>query len=121
MCTERVQQLFASSTLRVYTSDDVVGVEVGGALKNIFAIAGECSQSLRLSLYLTISLTHYISCFLPYTAGMAEGMGLGINTMAALVTRGCSEMTRLAVRMGAKPETLSGLSGIGAHTTHTQN
>jgi len=69
----------------VYTSSDVVGVEVGGALKNIYAIA----------------------------AGMAEGMGFKLNTAALLVTRGCSEMRKLAVTLGAKPATLSGLSGIG--------
>lgn len=82
---ERVQRLFASPSFRVYTTDDVVGVEIGGALKNVFAIA----------------------------AGMSEGLGLGTNTLAALVTRGCSEMTRLAVKMGARPDTVSGLSGIG--------
>jgi len=82
---EDVQRLFASETLRVYTTDDVIGVQVGGALKNIFAIA----------------------------AGIIEGLGLGVNTMAALVTRGCSEMCKLAVALGGRPETLSGLSGIG--------
>ncbi len=71
--------------MRVYTSDDVVGVEVGGALKNVFAIG----------------------------AGVAEGLGLGANALAALVTRGLTEMTRLSVAMGANPHTLSGLSGAG--------
>lgn len=82
---ETFQRLFASKWLRVYTASDVVGVEVGGALKNVIAIA----------------------------AGIAEGLGLGMNSMAALVTRGCSEMKRLAMAMGARPETLAGLSGIG--------
>eukprot|EP01094_Clydonella_sp_ATCC50884_P012783 TRINITY_DN23066_c0_g1_i1.p1 TRINITY_DN23066_c0_g1~~TRINITY_DN23066_c0_g1_i1.p1 ORF type:complete len:350 (-),score=114.82 TRINITY_DN23066_c0_g1_i1:187-1236(-) len=81
----QVQRLFVSKSLRVYTSTDVVGVEVGGALKNVFALA----------------------------AGMAEGLGYGYNTMAMLVTRGCAEMRRLAERMGADPHTLAGLSGIG--------
>jgi glycerol-3-phosphate dehydrogenase (NAD+) len=80
-----VAALFRHSMLRVYVTEDVIGVEVGGALKNVFAIA----------------------------AGIGDGMGLGQNSMAMLVTRGCSEMTRLAVRIGARPETLSGLSGIG--------
>eukprot|EP01116_Phalansterium_solitarium_P012220 TRINITY_DN2829_c0_g1_i1.p1 TRINITY_DN2829_c0_g1~~TRINITY_DN2829_c0_g1_i1.p1 ORF type:complete len:360 (-),score=95.28 TRINITY_DN2829_c0_g1_i1:348-1358(-) len=80
-----VQHLFSSQRVRVYTTDDVVGVEVGGALKNVFAIA----------------------------AGIIEGLGLGMNTTAALLTRGTSEMTKLAVRMGARPATVAGLSGIG--------
>jgi len=83
--TKRVQQLFTSPTVRAYTSDDVIGVEIGGALKNVFAIA----------------------------AGMASGIGLGLNSKAMLVTRGCSEMTRIALKIGAKQETLAGLSGIG--------
>jgi len=82
---EDVQKLFTSTSFRCYTSNDVLGVEVGGALKNVFAIA----------------------------AGIVDGLGLGMNSMAALVTRGCHEMTRLAVAMGAQPHTLSGLSGIG--------
>jgi len=81
----KVQELFASAYVRVYTTDDVIGVEVGGALKNVFAIA----------------------------AGITEGLGFGMNTMAALVTRSCSEITKLAVAMGAHPKTVSGLSGIG--------
>eukprot|EP00624_Nannochloropsis_granulata_P005809 evm.model.NODE_41581_length_36418_cov_47.844444.2 len=70
---------------RVFTSTDVVGVEVGGAVKNVIAIA----------------------------AGMCEGLGLGTNAMAALVTRGCNEMQRLALSLGARPTTLTGLSGVG--------
>ena len=70
---------------RVFTSTDVVGVEVGGAVKNVIAIA----------------------------AGMCEGLGLGTNAMAALVTRGCNEMQRLALSLGARPSTLTGLSGVG--------
>jgi glycerol-3-phosphate dehydrogenase (NAD(P)+) len=81
----RLQHAFAHSTFRLYTNTDVIGVEMGGALKNIIAIA----------------------------AGVAEGLGLGSNAMAALVTRGLSEITRLACACGARRETLSGLSGLG--------
>jgi glycerol-3-phosphate dehydrogenase (NAD(P)+) len=70
---------------RIYTNDDVVGVELGGSLKNVIAIA----------------------------AGVVEGLGFGHNTAAALITRGLAEMTRLAVACGAGRETLSGLSGMG--------
>ncbi len=76
---------FQSDRVRVYTSTDVIGVEVGGALKNIYAIA----------------------------AGSAQGLGFGLNTAAFLVTRGCSEMKKLALARGAKESTLAGLSGIG--------
>ena len=72
-------------TLRVYTSDDVVGVEVGGAVKNVLAIA----------------------------TGIADGLQLGLNARAALVTRGLAEMTRLGVALGARTETFMGLSGLG--------
>ena len=80
-----VQSLFSGPTFRVYTSDDIVGVEVGGAVKNIIAIA----------------------------AGICVGLGFGHSTLAALVTRGAAEMTRLACALGAQPRTLAGLSGIG--------
>jgi glycerol-3-phosphate dehydrogenase (NAD(P)+) len=81
----RIQQEFSSETLRLYTSTDVVGVELGGALKNVIAIA----------------------------AGVAAGMGLGHNSAAALMTRGIAEITRLAVAAGGRRETLAGLSGVG--------
>jgi glycerol-3-phosphate dehydrogenase (NAD(P)+) len=81
----RVQQEFSSETLRLYTSTDVIGVELGGALKNVIAIA----------------------------AGVAAGVGLGYNSAAALITRGIAEITRLAVACGGRRETLAGLSGIG--------
>jgi glycerol-3-phosphate dehydrogenase (NAD(P)+) len=81
----RVQRDFASDTLRLYTSTDVIGVELGGALKNVIAIA----------------------------AGIAVGVGLGYNSSAALITRGIVEITRLAVACGARRETLAGLSGVG--------
>ena len=81
----RVQREFSSATLRLYTNDDVVGVELGGALKNVIAIA----------------------------TGMVSGLGLGHNSTAALITRGVSEVTRLAVACGGRRETLAGLSGIG--------
>jgi glycerol-3-phosphate dehydrogenase (NAD(P)+) len=78
-------QTFHSDTLRVYTSADPVGVEVGGAVKNVMAIA----------------------------TGIADGMGLGLNARAALITRGLAEMTRLGVALGARAETFMGLSGLG--------
>jgi glycerol-3-phosphate dehydrogenase (NAD(P)+) len=80
-----VQQVFASPTFRVYTNPDVVGCEVAGALKNVMAIA----------------------------AGMADGMGFGDNTKAALMTRGLAELTRLGVALGGHPLTFSGLAGMG--------
>jgi glycerol-3-phosphate dehydrogenase (NAD(P)+) len=80
-----LQREFSDPMFRVYTNDDVIGVELGGALKNVIAIA----------------------------AGIAEGLGFGHNTAAALITRGLAEMTRLAVACGARRETLAGLSGMG--------
>jgi glycerol-3-phosphate dehydrogenase (NAD(P)+) len=82
---DRVQKLFSTRTFRVYSSNDVVGVELGGALKNVIALA----------------------------AGVLDGLGFGHNTLAALITRGLAEITRLAVALGARPETLSGLAGLG--------
>lgn len=82
---EGVQDIFMNETFRVYTSPDVLGMELGGALKNVIALA----------------------------AGMLDGLGYGDNTKAALITRGISEMSRLAIKMGAKAETLNGLTGIG--------
>ncbi len=82
---ETVQSEFSDPSFRVYTNDDVVGVELGGSLKNIIAIA----------------------------AGVCEGLGLGYNTAAALITRGLAEITRLAVSCGAHPETMAGLAGVG--------
>lgn len=81
----RVQQEFSSESLRLYTTTDLVGVELGGALKNVIAIA----------------------------AGVAAGMGLGYNSAAALITRGIAEITRLAVACGGRRETLAGLAGAG--------
>jgi glycerol-3-phosphate dehydrogenase (NAD(P)+) len=81
----RIQSEFSSETLRLYTSTDVIGVELGGALKNVIAIA----------------------------AGVAVGVGLGYNSAAALMTRGIAEITRLAVACGGRRETLAGLSGAG--------
>ncbi|MGB6744622.1 MAG: NAD(P)H-dependent glycerol-3-phosphate dehydrogenase [Terracidiphilus sp.] len=81
----RIQRDFASETVRLYTSTDVTGVELGGALKNVVAIA----------------------------AGIAAGVGLGHNSTAALITRGIAEITRLAVACGGRRETLAGLSGVG--------
>jgi len=82
---ETVQREFSDSKFRIYTNDDVVGVELGGALKNIIAIA----------------------------AGVCDGLGLGHNSIAALITRGLAEITRLAVACGGRPETMAGLAGLG--------
>ncbi len=82
---EMIQNLFMSPVFRVYTSPDVLGIELGGSLKNVIALA----------------------------AGIADGLGYGDNTKAALITRGLAEITRLGTAMGAKTETLYGLSGIG--------
>jgi len=82
---ERVQADFRSSSLRLYASDDVVGVEIGGATKNVIAIA----------------------------AGVVEGLGIGQNALAALITRGLAEMGRLASALGARRDTLAGLTGLG--------
>ena len=80
-----VQDTFMSDFFRVYTSPDMIGIELGGAIKNVIALA----------------------------AGIADGLGCGDNTKAALITRGIHEMSRLGVAMGGKPETFSGLSGTG--------
>jgi glycerol-3-phosphate dehydrogenase (NAD(P)+) len=82
---ERVQQVFATERFRVYTHGDVLGVELGGALKNVMAVA----------------------------TGIAEGVGLGFNSRAALITRGLAEMTRLGLALGAQPATFAGLAGMG--------
>lgn len=82
---EIVQRAYSSAAFRVYTHDDVVGVELGGALKNVMAVA----------------------------TGIAEGLGLGFNSRAALITRGLAEMTRLGVALGARPATFAGLAGLG--------
>lgn len=82
---ERVQHYFMNEAFRVYTSPDVLGMEIGASLKNVIALA----------------------------AGMADGLGYGDNTKAALITRGINEIGRLGLAMGAKYETLSGLTGIG--------
>jgi glycerol-3-phosphate dehydrogenase (NAD(P)+) len=81
----RIQREFSDSNLRIYTNDDLVGVELGGALKNVIAIA----------------------------AGVCDGLGLGHNTIAALITRGLAEITRLAVACGGQRETMAGLAGMG--------
>ncbi|MCM3389078.1 NAD(P)H-dependent glycerol-3-phosphate dehydrogenase [Ureibacillus chungkukjangi] len=82
---ERVQDLFMNQYFRVYTNDDVVGVELGGALKNVIALA----------------------------AGISDGLGYGDNAKAALITRGLAEITRLGVKMGGNPFTFGGLTGMG--------
>ncbi|HEX7120442.1 MAG TPA: NAD(P)H-dependent glycerol-3-phosphate dehydrogenase [Longimicrobiales bacterium] len=81
----RAQELFQTDYFRVYTTDDVRGVELGGALKNVIALA----------------------------AGMVAGLGLGHNTMAALITRGLAEISRLGIALGASPLTFAGLAGMG--------
>jgi len=82
---ERIQDLFINQNFRVYTNPDIIGVEIGGALKNIIALA----------------------------AGISDGLGYGDNAKAALITRGLAEIARLGVKMGASPLTFSGLTGIG--------
>jgi glycerol-3-phosphate dehydrogenase (NAD(P)+) len=82
---ECAQEAFSTGRFRVYTNNDVIGVEIGGAVKNVMAIA----------------------------TGAVNGLGLGYNSAAALVTRGLAEMTRLAVRLGGRAETLAGLAGMG--------
>ncbi len=82
---QQLQRDFSSESLRVYTNDDVVGVELGGALKNVIALA----------------------------AGVVAGLELGSNASAALIARGMAEITRLAVACGARPETMAGLAGYG--------
>jgi len=80
-----VQRAFSTRAFRVYTTDDVRGVELAGAVKNVMAVA----------------------------TGIAEGLGLGLNPRAALITRGLAETTRLGVALGARPETFAGLAGLG--------
>lgn len=80
-----IQQLFMTKEFRVYTNDDLIGVEIGGAVKNIIALA----------------------------AGIADGIGYGDNTKAALITRGMAEITRIGTKLGGKIETFLGLTGIG--------
>lgn len=80
-----IQHEFSGPTLRLYSNSDVAGVELGGAVKNVIAIA----------------------------AGVTEGLGFGHNTLAALITRGLSEMSRLAIALGGRPETMAGLAGMG--------
>ena len=82
---EYLQEAFRTESFRVYISPDILGIELGGSLKNVIALA----------------------------AGMADGLGYGDNTKAALITRGIAEITRLGVKMGGKAETFSGLTGIG--------
>jgi glycerol-3-phosphate dehydrogenase (NAD(P)+) len=80
-----VQEAYSNTHFRVYTHDDIIGVELGGSLKNVMAVA----------------------------AGIVDGVGLGDNSRAALITRGLAEMTRLGVALGAKPATFAGLAGVG--------
>ena len=85
VAAEKVQEFFMSPSFRVYTTDDVTGVELGGSLKNVLAIAG----------------------------GICDGMNMGDNTKAALMTRGIAEMARLGNALGGRKETFAGLSGVG--------
>jgi glycerol-3-phosphate dehydrogenase (NAD(P)+) len=82
---ERLQEIFSTSAFRVYLNHDIIGCEIGGALKNVIALA----------------------------SGMADGLGTGDNTRAAIITRGLAELTRLGVAMGGEPATLAGLAGMG--------
>lgn len=94
----QVQQIFSTPVFRVYTTGDVLGVELGGAVKNVVAVA----------------------------VGASDGLGFGDNTKAALITRGLAEVTRFGVALGARPETFAGLSGVGdlivtCTSTHSRN
>jgi glycerol-3-phosphate dehydrogenase (NAD(P)+) len=80
-----IQHLFATPYFRVYTNNDIIGLELGGAVKNVIAIA----------------------------AGIMDGLGLGLNTRAALITRGLTEMRRLGLKLGANPRTFAGIAGVG--------
>ena len=96
--SEQLQEVFTANFFRCYTSDDIAGIELGGAIKNIFSIA----------------------------AGIADGIGLGDNAIAALVTRGLAEMTRLGTALGGQMETFIGLSGVGdlmatCYSPHSRN
>jgi len=82
---ERIQEIFSTPKFRVYTHTDIIGVELGGAMKNVIALA----------------------------AGVADGLGFGHNTRAALITRGLAEMTRLGLKLGGTAETFAGLAGMG--------
>jgi glycerol-3-phosphate dehydrogenase (NAD(P)+) len=84
-CARQVQHVFATPVFRVYTNDDVIGVELGGSVKNVIAIA----------------------------AGIIDGLALGLNSRAALITRGLTEIRRLGLAMGANPRTFAGLAGVG--------
>ena len=93
-----LQKLFTTPTFRSYTSDDIAGIELGGAIKNVFALA----------------------------SGIAKGLGLGDNATAGLVTRGLAEMIRLGTRLGGQPDTFVGLSGVGdlmatCYSHHSRN
>ena len=85
IASKKVQYIFSSNVLRVYTNTDILGIELGGSIKNVIAIA----------------------------AGICDGIGFGDNTKAAILTRGIAEMTRLGVVLGAREKTFAGLSGIG--------
>ena len=85
VAAEKVQDLFMNNYFRVYTNDDVIGVEIGGAFKNVIALA----------------------------AGIVDGLGYGDNAKAALITRGLAEISRLGISLGAQPYTFSGLTGMG--------
>jgi glycerol-3-phosphate dehydrogenase (NAD+) len=85
LLADDLADILSSENFRVFTTKDVIGVEIGGAVKNVIALA----------------------------AGMCEGLGLGTNAMSGLVTRGCAEMRRLGLALGARPSTISGLSGVG--------
>jgi glycerol-3-phosphate dehydrogenase (NAD(P)+) len=85
LCIEEAQRELSLNVFRIYTNDDVAGVEIGGAVKNVVAIG----------------------------AGVVRGLGLGTNTVAAIITRGLAEVTRLGLALGARPETMAGLAGLG--------
>ena len=125
LCAEAVQALHGDS-LRIYTSDDPIGVEVGGAVKNVLAIATGIADGMRgpatgIADGMRGPATGIADGMRGPATGIADGMrgpatggeGLGLNARAALITRGLAEMTRLGVALGARAETFMGLSGLG--------
>ncbi len=127
-----VQELFMNQYFRIYTNDDLIGVELGGALKNVIALAAGIVEGMgygdntkaalitrgiaemaRLGTKMGGKAEGALKNVIALAAGIVEGMGYGDNTKAALITRGIAEMARLGTKMGGKAETFAGLTGIG--------
>ncbi len=129
---KKVQDVFMSVTFRVYTNMDIIGVELGGALKNLIALAAGASDgcgfgdNTNQDVFMSVTFRVYTNMdiigvelggalknLIALAAGASDGCGFGDNTKAALMTRGMTEIARLGMAMGAKKETFSGLTGIG--------